>query len=126
MQLTQYPTSMARFLEIAPLPSHLAHLRPILARLPVQFLVNMIPIWGSFALPEEAIQASLHDAVAFQDQGSWRCPACLRWQNAPNLTLTIVADGRIEFYMLCPDCERRYPSTDAQRTAIQSYRMGGQ
>lgn len=109
------------FLERAPFPARLAHLRPSIEKLPLRSVAEITFGCAALGLGDDAVANALESAVDFQEQSAWRCPICFRWQNDQGLIVVAIVDGKVSFHSVCPRCQRKHKTVAKVRAAMAGY-----
>lgn len=120
--------SIDTFLAFNPLPEKLAHLEPIIRRLPdTEALLNTVVGCARAGFSDDQISTALHRVAEHAAQPTKRCACCLAWREG-GATFALTDDGEIQMLTACHACARLIAAgrvTPTMRKNLRAYGFGG-
>lgn len=126
----QQPVTVAEYIAMNPLPAHLAHLEPVMLRIPsFVALMDIIMGCGAAGLDSDGLEYVLTQAADLFTEPAQRCAACLSWVKFFHVIAAILDDSQgLQVAALCDRCKRKVERGQQSETMarnLHSYVMGG-
>lgn len=116
--------TVAEFLKENPLPTHLAHLEPLLRSSVGQDVLNVVLIAAAAGLSEPTIIKFMEQLRTHHSADAHRCSCCLNWTATAAKTGAILRGTVLQIVVTCQPCYERIMAgtqTDAMKKNLRAY-----